>query len=288
MTGFGKNIFQTNNKKIQIEIKSLNSKQLDTIIKLPSSYKEKEIEIRNLLAENLIRGKIEMNITEELIKEEEFTNKINSSVVKSYFRQLKKIADELEIKMEDNFFSSLVRLPDAIQNPIIQIDEKEWEDLKKSIKLAIEDLNIFRKQEGEALEKDIKNRIYQISSLSEDIEKYEKKRIDTIKERIKNNLSTFLGKEYIDENRFEQELIFYLEKLDITEEKVRLKNHCSYFLETINQKEANGKKLGFITQEIGREINTIGSKANDSNIQKNVILMKDELEKIKEQIFNIL
>lgn len=289
MTGFGKAILQTKNKNIQIEIKSLNSKQLDVNIKLPISYKKKEIEIRNLLAGKLIRGKIEMLISEELINdEEEFVNKINSSVIKSYFHQLKKIATDLEIKMDDTFFSNLVRLPDVIQSPMIDISEDEWERLQKSIELAIEDLNLFRKQEGKALEKDIKNRIYQISSLSENIEKYEKKRVETIKERIKNNLFNFLGKENIDENRFEQELIYYLEKIDITEEKVRLKNHCSYFLETINQNKVNGKKLGFITQEIGREINTIGSKANDSDIQKIVILMKDELEKIKEQIFNVL
>lgn len=289
MTGFGKAIFRAKNKNIQVEIKSLNSKHLDISIKLPISYKKKEIEIRNLLAERLIRGKIEISITEELTNEEErWTNKINPLVVKSYFRQLKEIADELDIKIEDGFFSNLIRLPDAIQNPTIDINEEEWDTLKKSIDLSLQDLIFFREQEGKALEKDIKNRIYQISSLSESIEKYEKQRIETITERIRNNLSNFFVKENIDENRFEQELIYYLEKMDITEEKVRLKNHCSYFLETINQKEANGKKLGFISQEIGREINTIGSKANDSDIQKMVILMKDELEKIKEQIFNVL
>lgn len=287
MTGFGKAISKTTENKKYIEIKTLNSKHLDINIKIPIAYKEKEIELRTIIAKKLIRGKIELNVYDELDGNEQDLP-INTNMVKTYFKQFKKIADELNINADKELLPIIMKMPDILTNKSLQIDENEWVNFLKYLDEAINEVINFRKQEGEELEKDITKRIANILELLKQVEPFEKQRVDNISQRIKNNLSNFLDNDNVDENRFEQEMIYYLEKLDITEEKVRLKTHCNYFLQTIKTDEPVGKKIGFITQEMGREINTLGSKANNSDIQRIVILMKDELEKIKEQMLNIL
>lgn len=287
MTGFGKAISKTTENKKHIEIKTLNSKHLDINIKIPIAYKEKEIELRTIIAKKLIRGKIELNVYDELDGNEQDLP-INTNMVKTYFKQFKKIADELNINADKELLPIIMKMPDILTNKSLQIDENEWVNFLKYLDEAINEVINFRKQEGEELEKDITKRIANILELLKQVEPFEKQRVDNISQRIKNNLSNFLDNDNVDENRFEQEMIYYLEKLDITEEKVRLKTHCNYFLQTIKTDEPVGKKIGFITQEMGREINTLGSKANNSDIQRIVILMKDELEKIKEQMLNIL
>ncbi len=287
MTGYGKAICELPNKKISIEIKSLNSKQLDLNIRIPSFYKEKEFEIRNIISPRLIRGKVEVSFTTESIYPDK-TSRINTPIVKDYFNQLKEISDELELTSETDFLKTILFLPDSLRVEQSQLDEAEWEQIKIHLDEAVNDIIDFRNQEGKALGNDIIQRVNTIASLLKKIEPLEKPRINRIKERIKENLFEFINPSSFDENRFEQELLFYIEKLDISEEKTRLINHISYFKETVENESSVGKKLGFITQEIGREINTLGSKANDSDIQKLVIQMKNELEKIKEQILNIL
>lgn len=287
MTGFGKAVCEYGNKQFTIEIKSLNSKQLDLSTKIPSYYKEKEIEIRNLIAQKLGRGKVEYTMFFENLGEES-KNSLNKEVIKSYYRQFHDITTELGYEKDISILTNMLRFPEILKIEKIEIGDEEWEVVRNGVKKALENLDEFRIQEGESLEKDISKRIYNISNLLSEVELYEKERINKVKNRLRNNLNEFIGEENIDENRFEQELIFYLEKLDITEEKIRLENHCNYFLENINEEISVGKKLGFISQEIGREINTLGSKANDANIQKLVIRMKDELEKIKEQLMNVL
>lgn len=287
MTGFGKARYENGDKKISIEIKSLNSKQLDLSIKMPSLYKEKEIEIRNLISELLIRGKIDISFFNEF-KSAENVPAINKLIVKEYFKQLKEINSELNIKELDDPLATILRLPDTLKTEKEELDEMEWEGIKASVMDAINDLNKFREQEGETLHLDIINRVNSIIKLNDDIKAFENKRIEDIKNRISGNLNEFITEEQIDKNRFEQEIIYYLEKIDMTEEKVRLQNHCNYFLKTMDDAHPVGKKLGFIAQEMGREINTIGSKANNADIQKIVVEMKDELEKIKEQLMNVL
>ncbi len=287
MTGYGKTIFEIKNITITVEIRSLNSKQLDVSARLPVLYKEKELELRNIISQSLERGKIDISIFIDTIEKEK-TPSINQAVVKNYFEQLKQISGEMSIKNIDQILPVIMRLPDTLKIEKQELDEKEWEQVKTGAKESIHELISFRKQEGEALQKDIHHRVNQISKLLDNIEPYEKERIGKIKTRINHNLSEFLATESIDQNRFEQEMIYYLEKFDITEEKVRLRNHCEYFLQTLKLKIPAGKKLGFIAQEMGREINTIGSKANDFDIQKLVVQMKDELEKIKEQLLNVL
>ncbi len=287
MTGFGKTILDIKNKTITLEIRSLNSKQLDVSARLPVLYKEKELELRNIISQSLERGKIDISIFIDTIEKEK-TPSINQAVVKNYYEQLKQISGELSVENIDHILPVIMRLPDTLKIEKQELDEKEWKQVKKGVKEAIHELISFRKQEGKALQKDIHHHVIQIIKLLDNIEPYEKERIAKIKTRINHNLSEFLATESIDQNRFEQEMIYYLEKVDITEEKVRLRNHCDYFLQTIKLKIPAGKKLGFIAQEMGREINTIGSKANDSDIQKLVVQMKDELEKIKEQLLNVL
>lgn len=287
MTGFGKAECELKDRKVTIEIKSLNSKNMDIYTKIPGIYREKELEIRNVVSKNLQRGKVEFVIYYEVTDNNKATT-INSEVVKNYFNQLKTIANDLEIETSEQLLQSIIRLPDALSVEHDKIDENDWIEINKAIKIALNQLNDFRIQEGEFLQKDIEQRINLINQYKEEITPFEKNRTAKIRTRLNENLNNLSTEQEIDKNRFEQELIYYLEKLDITEEKVRLTNHCSYFIEMINEPESNGKKLGFITQEIGREINTIGSKANDADIQKYVILMKDELEKIKEQMLNIL
>ena len=286
MTGFGKSIVETSGKKISIEIRSLNSKQIDINTRMPWVYKEKEIELRNILSRELERGKIDLFISADILEDQSVPT-INKSVVKNYYRQLNDIAGELYIDSPDQLLPVIMRLPDTLRTEKEELSEKEWAVLKDLIIDAIRMIDGYRKEEGKAMETDIITRITNILSFLNDIEPFEKQRITTIREKLINSLKS-IPNEKIDMNRFEQELILYLEKLDLNEEKVRLKKHCDYFLETINAGNSNGKKLGFISQEIGREVNTIGSKANDAAIQKIVVKMKDELEKIKEQVLNIL
>ena len=286
MTGYGKAECEVQSKKITVEIKSLNSKQLDLNIKIPSIYKEKEFEIRNELSRELVRGKVDFYISTDTAIEETSVS-VNTKVLRSYYQQVAETAKELNLTLPDDILTSLLRLPDALKSEKQEMTDEEWNAILSNTKSAIVLLNQFRIQEGNALEKDILDRINLITSLATDLEPFETQRIEKLKMRIKQSLAE-LSIEKVDQNRFEQELIYYIEKLDITEEKVRLANHCSYFLETIADTESSGKKLAFIVQEIGREINTIGSKANDADMQKIVIRMKDELEKIKEQINNVL
>ncbi len=287
MTGYGKSMAEIPGKKITIEIKSLNSKSLDLNLRLPWPYKEKEADIRNLLSQKLDRGKIDLSVNFDVL-DSEIIPIINKAVVKDYFKQLKEIAGELNIKTDDQLLATIMRLPDALKTEKPELEEDEWLAVKEKIRESTEQLDHYRIEEGKSLEADLIRCIDKILILLREIETSEGDRITRIRERLNNSLVENVGTENIDMNRFEQELIFYLEKMDINEEKVRLKKHCEYFLEKITSEPPNGKVLSFIAQEIGREINTIGSKANDASIQKLVVMMKDELEKIKEQTLNVL
>ncbi|MCW3785406.1 YicC/YloC family endoribonuclease [Plebeiibacterium sediminum] len=287
MTGFGKATCELPGKKISIEIKSLNSKQLDVSMRLPNIYREKDLILRNEIATKLGRGKVDVGFYIDFLGNEKNTS-INAHVIENYFNQLSPIADKLGLIDKTDILRAIMPLPDTIKTEQAELDDEEWKKIAKTFSEALNCLNEFRTQEGQTLKNDITSRIENIRSLSLQVEPYEKERIEKIRERILDQLNELKEKIKVDQNRFEQEMIFYLEKLDITEEKVRLANHLDYFLETIANEEMVGKKLGFITQEIGREINTLGSKANHSEVQKLVIQMKDELEKIKEQNLNIL
>jgi uncharacterized protein (TIGR00255 family) len=287
MTGYGKAIAETPQKKITIEIKSLNSKQLDLNTKLPWLYKEKEPEIRNIISQKLDRGKIDFSIFCDMLDDEVVTV-INKSAVRNYYNQFKEIAAELKIDLDDQIFTAIMKLPDTLKTEKPEMPEAEWEMVKNGISESLTMLDLYRIEEGNSIMTDLKKCIGKILTLLESIETFEAGRITKIKEKLMSLLEENLGSEKIDKNRFEQEIIFYLEKYDINEEKVRLKTHCDYFIETTNSASPNGKILNFIAQEIGREINTIGSKANDASIQKLVVMMKDELEKIKEQTLNVL
>lgn len=286
MTGFGKAITETEGKKITVEIRSLNSKQADIYAKMPWLYKAKEIEIRNIISSRLERGKIDFSVYVDLAGEQA-APQINKSVVKSYFDQLTSVAGELYIDSGEQMLSIIMRLPETLRSEKEELTESEWLSLKSTTEDAIAMLIEYREEEGKSLMKDVSVRIDNIQDLLVQIEPFDKERIEAVKEKLKKSLNES-DVENIDSNRFEQELIYYLEKLDLNEEKVRLKQNCEYFLETAKSSESNGKKLGFISQEIGREINTIGSKANNASIQRLVVKMKDELEKIKEQVLNIL
>jgi len=287
MTGYGKAESELNHKKVSVEIKTLNSKQLDLNTRMPSVYRAKELEIRNLLSQELERGKIELNIQLEQTGEDSNFS-INKTLARKYYDQFKGLADDLDQSDFTNFLPIILKMPDVLKADKEDLDENEWNELEKIIKAAIVRVDEFRLQEGTHLQKEITDRIHTVVNLLAEVEPFEIARIDQIKARIQKNLDSLQTDLNIDQNRFEQELIYYIEKIDITEEKVRLKQHCDYFLETIVGDGSLGKKLGFIAQEIGREINTLGSKANEVNMQKIVIQMKDELEKIKEQLFNIL
>lgn len=287
MTGYGKAESELGNKKVSVEIKTLNSKQLDINTRMPSVYRAKDLSIRNLLSEKLERGKIEFNIQVEQTGDSLNYN-VNKALAKKYFEEVKQLADEIDQASFSNYLPILLKMPDVLKADKEDFDENEWLSIETIIHKAIEQLNEFRQQEGFLLQKDLIERIEKIASLLLEVEPFENVRIDQIKARIQKNLDAIQLDANVDQNRFEQELIYYLEKIDVTEEKVRLKQHCDYFIETIKGDGSLGKKLGFISQEIGREINTLGSKANEVNIQKIVIQMKDELEKIKEQLFNIL
>ncbi len=281
MTGYGKTVVQLPQKKVTIELKSLNSKNLDLNVRIPIIYKEKELDIRKLLSKELVRGKIEFSIYIE-VTGEETTTKINKEIVNSYIDQLREIA----VTSPENTLEIAMRLPDSLKTEREELDEEEWKSISKGIQDTIFELVNYRKDEGKALEDDFKERVKSIQQLSEHVMDLDEERLSYVREKLKKAVDEL--KEDIDQNRFEQELIYYLEKLDITEEKVRLKNHLQYFLETLNSTTSNGKKLGFISQEIGREINTTGSKSNYAPMQKIVVQMKDELEKIKEQLLNVL
>jgi uncharacterized protein (TIGR00255 family) len=287
MTGYGKAIAETPQKKITIEIKSLNSKQLDLNAKVQWLYKEKEPEIRNIVSQMLDRGKIDISVYFDIL-EDEGVPVINKSIVKNYYKQLKEIAGELEINIDDQILPIIMRLPDSLKTEKPELPEDEWNIVKKQIIESINVLDLYRIEEGKSIEADLRKRVSGILDSLSTVETFEPGRIEKVREKLINILKENNGTENLDKNRFEQELIFYLEKFDINEEKVRLKKNCEYFLETIDSPSPNGKILSFIAQEIGREINTMGSKANDASIQKLVVMMKDELEKIKEQTNNIL
>lgn len=282
MTGFGKATLQLPTKKITVEIKSLNSKGLDLNVRMPSLYREMELGLRNQISQSLERGKVDFSLYIEVTGEETST-KVNAPIVKAYISQMREIlatADETEL------MKMAVRMPDALKTERDEIDENEWKTILNVISEALTNITTFRTDEGASLEKEFQLRIANIRSYMEQALDLDPERIQNIKNKLQTAIDDL--KVTVDENRFEQELIYYLEKLDITEEKVRLTNHLDYFIETLNNNEANGRKLGFITQEMGREINTMGSKSNHAGMQKLVVQMKDELEKIKEQVLNVL
>ncbi len=287
MTGYGKTSCEVKNKIITIEIRCLNSKQADIYFKLPSMYREGDSQLRNKLIKSLVRGKIEFSLWYDITGAERKAT-INQVVLQDYLKQFEEMRESMEVPDNDVLLPIAMRLPEVLRVERQEIDEEEWELIMNSVDEAIASTQSFRTQEGEVLEKDIRLRIHNITVLSSEIDKYLGVRMDLIRSRLEGNLVNLIGRDKIDTNRFEQEIIYYLEKLDITEEKVRLANHCSYFLETMDNESVAGKKLGFIAQEIGREINTMGSKANNGDIQKLVVQMKDELEKIREQLLNVL
>ena len=284
MTGYGKSVLQLPTKKVTIEIKSLNSKNLDLNVRIPSYYKEKELEVRKNIAEVLVRGKVDFSIYVEMTADETSTV-INKGVVKEYIQQLKNVlfvGSENDVEL----LKMAVRMPDALKTEREELDDEEWQQINEHIVLALKEIVQYRIDEAASLEIDFKERIANIRIALEEVKKLDEERIEHVKARLQKALAEIDVE--VDKNRFEQELIYYLEKLDINEEKVRLANHLEYFLQELSSNDSNGKKLGFIVQEIGREINTTGSKANYAPIQKLVIQMKDELEKIKEQILNVL
>lgn len=287
MTGYGKAVCELPNKKVTIEIKSLNSKQMDLSTRIPTLYREKELEVRSEISASLLRGKVDFTIFVETTSADHLAQ-LNRPVIEAYHKQLKDIATSLGEDGHSDLMRIIMTLPDSVKVEAQQLDEQEWEKIHNTIVTTIDNLNAFRKQEGASLDADLRKRISLISNYLQEVPKYESQRVEKIRQRIQANLDELVGKENVDENRLEQELIFYIEKLDINEEKVRLANHLKYFIETMEKEDQAGKKLGFIAQEIGREINTLGSKANEANLQRLVIQMKDELEKIKEQVLNVL
>jgi uncharacterized protein (TIGR00255 family) len=281
MTGFGKASLQLSTKKITVEVKSLNSKGLDVSVRMPSVFREMELGLRNQIVLKLERGKIDFSLFIE-VTGEETSSKINVPIVKAYINQLKEVVDGDETEL----LKMAVRMPDALKTERDDIDENDWKSIQEVIDAALENIHNFRVTEGVALEKEFLIRISNILALMKETVELDGERIQNVKNKLHGAIEEL--KVNVDENRFEQELIYYLEKMDITEEKVRLENHLNYFIETLAGNGANGRKLGFITQEMGREINTMGSKANHAKMQKLVVQMKDELEKIKEQVLNIL
>ncbi|MCW3083223.1 MAG: YicC family protein [Bacteroidetes bacterium] len=287
MTGFGKAANEIPGKKVTVEIRSLNSKQLDLNLRMPYFYKEKELELRTEIAKQLERGKVDVSIYTESTAET-LPVALNKELAKTYYKELKALSDELK-ETNNDLLSLALKMPDVMkaEREVVDFDEAEWKLVKTVVDKAIEDFQKFRDDEGKTLLNEFNNRIGIINKLLEEVLALDAGRVANIKKRIKGNLEEVIEQNKIDQNRFEQELIYYIEKLDITEEKLRLKTHLDYFMTTM-QEPASGRKLGFISQEIGREINTIGSKANDAGIQKLVVQMKDELEKIKEQMLNVL
>lgn len=281
MTGFGKHVIQLPAKKITVELKSLNSKSLDINARMPSAYREKELELRKVIATGLVRGKIDFGLYVEL-NGDESSSEVNEGVVRQYMKQLKTLAEGDDIQ----FLEMALRLPDALKTEKDDVDEAEYRAILEALEGALNEINIFRSEEGKVLENDFRERISTLKQLLSKVVEIDPARLATIRERLEKAVADLRAEP--DTNRFEQELIYYLEKYDITEEKVRLQNHLAYFSDALASEDSNGKKLGFISQELGREINTIGSKANYAPMQQLVVQMKDELEKIKEQMLNVL
>lgn len=288
MTGYGKVTADLSDKKINVEIKSLNSKAMDLSTRIAPAYREKEIEIRNEVSKILERGKVEFNLWVEKKDADQLATPINVELISAYYKRIKDMSDTLGIPEPEDWFSTLLRLPDVMsKNEIQELDENEWNAVHEAILEVVEHLVDFRKQEGAALEKKFREKIENITQLLSSIDTYENERIDKVKSRITDALEKTLSVDY-DKTRLEQELIYYIEKLDINEEKQRLSNHLNYFISTMESGSGQGKKLGFIAQEMGREINTLGSKSNHAEMQKIVVQMKDELEQIKEQVLNVM
>lgn len=288
MTGYGKATAELPDKKINVEIKSLNSKAMDLSARIAPAYREKEMEIRNEISRTLERGKVDFGLWVEKKESADAATPINQALVEGYYKQIKEIAMNLEIPYPDDWFLTLLRMPDVMTKTETQeLSEEEWAVVHTAVQQAIARLVEFRKQEGAALEKKFREKIDNIARLLDSITPYEKERIEKIKERITDALEKTLSVDY-DKNRLEQELIYYIEKLDVNEEKQRLANHLNYFVSTLESGNGQGKKLGFIAQEMGREINTLGSKSNHAEMQKIVVQMKDELEQIKEQVLNVM
>jgi uncharacterized protein (TIGR00255 family) len=288
MTGFGQATLTSAEGTLTIEVKSLNSKFLDLSLRLPKKYSEKELELRNLIAERLERGKIALAIDFQAGLKQEIRQQYNETLFEAYYMELKKLADKVHAG-HDTLFQLALSAPDVVQsNGKEDLDPEEWNRVVRLLNTAIDHCDTFRIAEGKSLEVKLQTYIESIRKGLEEVEVIDPKRIEKVRNRIKGSINEFFGNEGFDENRLEQEIIFYIEKLDIHEERVRLKTHLDYFLDILKEKQSNGKKLGFIAQEIGREINTIGSKANDAEMQKYVVIMKEELEKIKEQLNNVL
>jgi len=286
MTGFGKIVAELPNKKVTVELKSLNSKQLDLNLRIHPLYREKEMQLRNELMQNIERGKIDLTVTIDCIGRDTSVQ-INQPVLENYLSQVKEVAERMHLNEPSDWFLTLLRLPEIVKTDVGELDETEWEAVHTAFVNAMGMLNDFRVQEGEMLERFFAEKIGNISQLLKEVDPYEEERIEKIRVRISDSLNKFAEIEY-DKTRFEQEMMYYIDKLDINEEKSRLDNHLKYFIDTMENGHCQGKKLGFIAQEIGREINTLGSKSNHLEIQKIVVRMKDELEQIKEQLLNVL
>ncbi len=288
MTGYGKATAELSDKKINVEIKSLNSKAMDLSTRIAPLYREKEIEIRNEIAKALERGKVDFSLWIDKKDACELITPINQDVVVAYYERIRTISETTGIPAPEDWFSTLLRMPDVMtKNDIQELSEEEWKAVHATVLQAIQNLVDFRIQEGAALEKKFREKISNIAKLLTSVDPYEKERVEKIKERITDALEKTISVAY-DKNRLEQELIYYIEKLDINEEKQRLSNHLKYFINTMEDGSGQGKKLGFIAQEMGREINTLGSKSNHAEMQKIVVQMKDELEQIKEQVLNVM
>ncbi|MEZ4943733.1 MAG: YicC/YloC family endoribonuclease [Saprospiraceae bacterium] len=287
MTGYGRASGHFNGKTISVEIRTLNSRLTDLKMRLPGDYKEKEIEVRKLVTQHAERGKIDLLMDVQSDDGGALVT-LNKGLFRGYHRELTRLAKELDIPQHD-ILQTIMRIPNVASTPSGEVDEEEWAAVCRIITEALDQLRAFRDQEGDALEADLQLRVSNIMGLLQKVEPHEKERFTRMRERLNNNMEEVFGKEKLDSNRFEQEILYYLEKMDITEEKVRLEQHCKYFIEQVNNKEiSGGRTLNFISQEMGREINTLGAKAYDANIQRLVVQMKDELEKIKEQLANVL
>lgn len=286
MTGFGRTAIEVTGKSITIEIRTLNSKQLDLNTRIAPLFRNNENEIRAMISHELERGKIDFNLSMDRNSAPNVS--INGGLAKSYFETLTALSHDLNNQVESDIFMQVLRMPDVISTPQEELSDEEWAAVKNAILETCNKVNDFRLTEGAALAKDFEKRICLIRDMIDEVTPFEENRITTLRAKFEKGMADLAGKVQFDANRMEQEIFFYLEKLDITEEKVRLRKHCQYFLETMESPESNGKKLGFIVQECGREINTLGSKSNDFNIQQIVVRMKDELEKLKEQLANIL
>jgi uncharacterized protein (TIGR00255 family) len=288
MTGFGQISDDDGQAQVHTEVKSLNSKFLDLNLRLPKAFSDKEMEVRNLVSEVLERGKVSVSIEYERVGTGEVSQSYNEKLFTAYYSELRRLADRVMAPYE-SIFQLALNSPDVIQNNLTEeVTEEVWQKVRKALADALKQCDAFRIDEGKVLEKMLSNCCKSIEENLEKIKQLDPKRVERIRERLRTNVTSFFGEEGFDTNRLEQEIIFYIEKLDINEEKVRLKTHLDYFLQALREPQSNGKKLGFISQEIGREINTIGSKSNDAEIQKHVVVMKEELEKIKEQLNNVL